>query len=274
MPERVVATKEMIERLFDGAAPSYDRTGPGVFKAFGARLAELLPLRPGARMLDVATGTAAALLPAARRVGPEGQAMGVDLSSGILAEAQRAAQAEGLTNITLRRMDAEHLDLPDQAFDVVTCAFALFLFPDVEAALREMYRVCRPGGHVGVSLFGKPPAPFDPGWPILFQQLKAYEATVRMPQAVALTPGELEALLTRAGFQALVLHSDAHDIVYENAEDWWAFQLTVGPRVSILGLDDQTRARFKEEYLAKLRPLFRPDGLHLAVMALYALGQR
>ena len=274
MPEPVVATKQVIERLFDDAAPSYDRVGPSVFTAFGERLAELLPLRPGARVLDVATGTAAALLPAARRVGPEGQVMGVDLSSGILAEAQRAAQAEGLTNVELRRMDAEHLDLPDQAFDLVTCAFALFLFPDVEAALREMYRVCKPGGHVGVSLFGKPPAPFDPGWPILFQQLKAYEATVRMPQPVAYAPGELEALLARAGFHDLEVHREAHDIVYENVEDWWAFQLTVGPRVSLLGMDDETRARFKEEYLSKLRPLLRPDGLHLAVTAVYALGQR
>jgi ubiquinone/menaquinone biosynthesis C-methylase UbiE len=78
---------------------------------------------------------------------------GIDLSGAILQEAQRAVRKAGLTNVELRKMDAEHLEFPDQAFDVVTCAFALFLFPNIEAALREMYRVCKPGGYVGVSIF-------------------------------------------------------------------------------------------------------------------------
>jgi ubiquinone/menaquinone biosynthesis C-methylase UbiE len=270
----MVATKQVIEQLFDDAATSYNRTGPSIFTQFGTRLVEHTPLRPGARVLDVATGTGAVLLPAARRVGSEGHVTGIDLSGAILGEAERASVTEGLTNVALRKMDAEHLDFPDQTFDAVICAFSLFLFPDMEAALREMYRVSKPGGSIGISMFGKTPPPFNPGWPILLQQFEAYQGWVRMPQPIAYAPEEVEALLSRSGFRSIEIRSETNDIVYASPEDWWAFQLTLGPRPTILRMDVETRARFKDEYLAKLRPMARQDGLHLSVTVVYAMAQR
>ena len=274
MPGPMVATKEIIEQIFDASATSYDRRGPSLFAQFGAGLVAQMPLIPGARVLDVATGTGAVLLPAARRLGLEGRVTGVDLSSGILQEAERAARAEGLTNVELCKMDGEHLEFPDQTFDVVLCAFAIFLFPDQEAALREMHRVLRPGGYVGISVFGKTPPAFNPGWPFLFQQFEAYHVGVRMPQPIAYAPEETEALLSRVGFRSIETCSETSDVVYASEEDWWEFLLTLGPRPTILGMDDETRARFKEEYLGRLRPLFREDGLHLPVPVVYAKAQR
>ena len=79
----MVATKQMIEQMFDDAAKSYNRTGPSIFTQFGTRLIEQMPLTPDARVLDVATGTGAVLLPVARRVGSEGHVTGIDLSGAI-----------------------------------------------------------------------------------------------------------------------------------------------------------------------------------------------
>lgn len=140
-PGLAVATKTMIQELFDDAAALYDHTGPNIFAHFGTRLVEHVPVTSGASILDVATGNGAVLLPIARRVGPGGQATGVDLSGAILREADSAAQAAGLVNVTLRRMDAEHLEFANDAFDIVTCALSLFLFPDISAALQEIRRV-------------------------------------------------------------------------------------------------------------------------------------
>jgi ubiquinone/menaquinone biosynthesis C-methylase UbiE len=219
-------------------------------------------------MLDVATGTGAVLLPAAKNVGAEGQVIGIDLSCEILQEAKSTAHTAGLTNVELRKMDAEHLEFPDQAFDVVTCAFSIFLFPNIEAALREMYRVCKPGGYVGISIFDKTPPPFNPGLPMLIQQFMAHQRAVLMPQPLAYAPEEVEALLSRFGFRSIETYSEA------NEEDWWKFLLTIGSRLSILGLDEETRARFKEEYLVKLRPMLAQDGLHISVAVVYAVAQR
>jgi len=274
MPQPMVATKQMIEQVFDDAATSYNRTGPSFFSQFGIRLIELMPLSPGTRMLDIATGTGAVVLPAARRVGLEGNVIGIDLSGAILKEAEHAVRLEGLTNVELRKMDAEHLDFPDQTFDFVTCAFSLFFIPDIEAALREMYRVTKPGGYIGISIFGKTPPPFSPGWPILIQQFEAYQGWVRMPHPFAYSPEEMEALLSRFGFRSIKIFNETNEIVYTNLEDWGAFQLTIGPRLTILAMNEKTRARFKDEYFAKLRPMFRQDGLHLSVSILYTIAQR
>ncbi len=275
MPEPTIATKQMIEQIFDDAAMSYDRVGPSIFTRFGTRLVEGMPLVPGAHMLDIATGTGAVLLPAARRMGPEGHITGIDLSSGILQEAERAARADGLTNVELCKMDAEHLEFPDRSFDVVTCAFALFLFPNMEAALREMYRVCKPGGCVAVTNFNKSPPMFDPGLPIFMQQCMVYRVEVRLPQQLAYSPEEVETLLNRFGFCSIKTRSETNDIVFASAEDWWAFLLTiVGPHATIMGMNEETRTRFKDEYFAKLRPMFRQDGLHLSLAVIYTLTKR
>ena len=271
MAEPVVATKQMIEDIFDGAAGLYDCAGPSIFRQFGARLVELMAIQPGARVLDVATGKGAVLLPAARRAGAAGRVVGIDLSSAMVDEAGRAARNAGLANFETRKMDAEHLEFPDASFDVVTCAFSLFFFPAMDDALREMRRVLKPGGRIGVSMWGK--GPFDPAWKFFAEQVRAYGVEVRNPQRIAYAPADVQALLAAAGFIDIETRSETTDAVYTSDEDWWKFQLTLAARAAIYRMDNATRARFKEEYLSKLRPFLQPDGLHLPAPAIYAVAR-
>lgn len=274
MPEPIIATKNMIVQVFEEAATAYDRHGPSLFAQFGRRLVEQISLTPGARVLDVATGSGAVLLPAARLVGAEGRVTGIDRSEAMLQEAKRAVTSEGLTNVELRLMDAEHIEFPDQAFDVVTCGFSLFLFPDLEGALREIYRVCKPGGRLGVSVFAKTPF-FDPAWPLLVQQIMTYQLAVQMPRPFSCPPEEVAAWLRRSDFGAIETCSETSEFVYANPEELWNFMLTVaGTRLVVMRLSEDKRARFKDEFTAKLRPLLRPDGLHLSVGTVYAVARR
>ena len=274
MQDPTVLTKQQIEQIFDGAAASYDRVGPSIFERFGLRLLQGVPIDPGMSVLDIATGKGAVLVPAARRVGPQGHVIGVDLSTAILREAQKAIDASGLRNVELRRMDAESLDFPEKSFDVVTCAFALFMYPDMDAALSEMHRVCKPDGYVAVTYFNRRPPPFDPGWRVFAQQSKEYQVGMRMPQQLGLAPEEMGAILGRFGFHTVKTETEINDIVYETGEDWWDFMMTLGSRATILSMDDQTRARFKSEYLAKLLPAWSPDGLHMSTAVIYATAKR
>jgi ubiquinone/menaquinone biosynthesis C-methylase UbiE len=275
MSEQWASNKQMIEWQFDGSAQAYDRRGPSVFGRFGARLVERVPLEQGARVLDVATGTGAALLPVARRLGPGGHVTGIDLSTGMLREAERAARAEGLINVDFLKMDAEQLEFPDQTFDAVLAAHAIFLFPDREAALREMYRVTKPGGCVGVSIFGNTPPAFTPAWTTLVEQLGAYGVEVRVPNPLAFyTAEEMGTLLSGCGFGRIDILSEADEVVYSSGQEWWDALMTMAPRPAVMSMDGVTRARFKEEYLGKLSPMLCEEGLHLSLSMVYATARR
>lgn len=274
MTEPEIASKELIVDIFDGAASRYDREGPSVFSTFGARLVDWTGIAPGARVLDVSTGTGAVLIPAAQRVGVNGDVTGIDLSAVMLAQAEKNAQACQVTNCQLLKMDAERLEFPTNSFDVVTCAFSLFFFHLLQTALSEMRRVLKPGGTLGVSVFGRTPSPFEPGWRLFAEQAQAYGVAVRVPQRVAYSPEELEALLCSAGFSQIRTLADTLDAIYSTEEDWWAFQLTLATRAVIMKMSAETSARFKAEYLAKLRSLFHEDGLHLPVPVIYAVGKK
>lgn len=267
---RVISKAEM-ERCFDGAAPSYDKAGDSPFARWGERLVELLDLREGERVLDVATGTGAVLLPAAMAVGAAGHVTGTDLSAAMVAEAGAAAGAAGLTNVSLRQCDAEHLPFDDASFDVATCAFSFFMFHDLAAAFRGMQRVVRPGGRIGLSLFGRSPSPFEPGWPVFGQQAMEWGVATRVPQRVAYEPDEAESMLVEHGLVTLAAVKEKYEIVFPTFDAWWAFQLTLGTRATILGMDEETRERFKQEHFARLREVWSSDGLRVRASVVYAV---
>lgn len=272
MPEFIVVTSQNIEKFFDDNVITYDYVGPAIYKHFGLRLVNWVSLKHDTKMLDIATGTGAVLLPAARLLGPNGRVTGIDLSGGLLRELEASAHAEGLTNVEFRKMDAEHLEFPDQTFDCVTCAFSLYFFPNMEAALHEMYRVCKSGGCLGLTVFNRTPPPFDPIFPIMLQELSTYQGKVYIPpHGMSFSSEEMENLLRQYGFHSIKTQSETKDFLYSSEVEVCAFPPL---NLALLDSDEGTLAQFKDEFLTKLRPLFQPDGLHVSVTAVYAIGQR
>ncbi|MGH8827419.1 MAG: class I SAM-dependent methyltransferase, partial [Jiangellaceae bacterium] len=114
------------------------------------RLLDLLDLRPGQRLVDVASGVGTSSLLAAADYGVIVD--GVDLSNANVKLASGAAVATDLADrATYHLGDAEALPLEDGRYDAVICECALCTFPDKATAAREMARVLRPGGRVGIS---------------------------------------------------------------------------------------------------------------------------
>ncbi|HYJ67734.1 MAG TPA: methyltransferase domain-containing protein [Nocardioidaceae bacterium] len=104
-------------------------------------------LRPGVDLLDVGCGPGSLTVDLAREIAP-GRVVGVDSSAEVLESARAAAAEAAAVDVELRVDDVYHLDLPDDAFDVVHAHQLLQHLADPVAALREMRRVCRPGGVV------------------------------------------------------------------------------------------------------------------------------
>jgi phosphatidylethanolamine/phosphatidyl-N-methylethanolamine N-methyltransferase len=125
-------------------APVYDSTIGRVVAEGRKRAVEIVNKRSG-RVLEVGVGTGLSL-PAYRR---ELEIVGIDLSPDMLKKARERVAAEGLANVTgLHEMDAADLKFPDASFDTVVAMFVMTVVPEPEKVMRELARVCRPGGEV------------------------------------------------------------------------------------------------------------------------------
>ena len=113
----------------------------------GENLCEAVNLRAGERVLDVAAGNGNATLAAARHFA---EVTSTDYVPSLLERGRARAEAEGL-QVTFREADAEALPFADSSFDVVLSTFGVMFTPDQARAAREMLRVCRPGGRIGLA---------------------------------------------------------------------------------------------------------------------------
>jgi SAM-dependent methyltransferase len=113
----------------------------------GETLCEAIDLRSNQRVLDVAAGNGNATLAAARRFA---EVVSTDYVPALLERGAERAAAERLS-VTFRPADAEALPFDDASFDVVLSTFGVMFAPDHEQAARELVRVCRPGGKVGLA---------------------------------------------------------------------------------------------------------------------------
>jgi arsenite methyltransferase len=108
-------------------------------------------LRPGERVVDVGCGAGIDSLIAAKKVGPEGRVIGVDMTPSMLEKARHAANETGLSNVEFREGYAEALPVEDGWADVVISNGVLNLMPDKAAALEEMSRVLKPDGRLQIG---------------------------------------------------------------------------------------------------------------------------
>jgi len=132
-PGMVGSTWPMEASYFDRRSKTYDSDETHGFIVSlllgGARM------QSAYRVLDIATGTGAVALKAAQSVGPTGDVLGIDVSSGMLDVARKKAGAAGVHNVEFRQADAEQIDLPRPSFDLIFCASGLVFMSDIAAAL-------------------------------------------------------------------------------------------------------------------------------------------
>lgn len=152
--------KEEVREMFDNIAPTYDRLNHlfslSIDKIWRRRVVRIVRRLKPQLILDLATGTGDLAINMARRI-PTAHVMGVDLSEKMLAVATEKVRRKGLDKqISLYQGDAENLEVGDDKVDVVTVAFGVRNFGDIEKGLSEIWRSLRSGGHLVVLEFSMP----------------------------------------------------------------------------------------------------------------------
>ena len=215
---------------WEAAAEAWYRWGPFIetwLDQATKRMLDTAGLTAGSRVLDVAAGAGGQSLAAARRVGPTGHVLATDISTAILRFAEKTAADAGITNITTRGLDGEHLDVNNSSFDAVICRVGLIYFPDQRAALAGIHAALHPGGRLSAVVYSTadrneffsipveiirrraqlpPPAPGQPG-PFSFG-----------------TRGVAEQALAAAGFQDIAVETVASPVRMASAAECLRFE--------------------------------------------------
>lgn len=139
-------TAAAVRLAYRRMAPVYNALFGACFQAGRERAVAALASGPGDRILEVGVGTGIAL----RHWHPAADIIGIDLSPEMLARAERERHRRGLEHVTLHVMDAQATPFPDNHFDKVAAMYVVSVVPDLDALLREIRRVCKPGGRIAI----------------------------------------------------------------------------------------------------------------------------
>lgn len=255
---------------YNAAADSFDHPALSFWNLIGRRTIERLRLAPGASVLDVACGTGASAIPAAQWVGSSGKVLAIDLAERLLALGEEKARRLGVTNIEFRTADMERTGLADEIFDAIVCVFGIFFVPDMARALRELWRMVRPGGRLAITTWG--PRMLEPGssafWAAIKRErpelVRRFSPWDRIDQ-----PQSLEQLLRSTGVERVKVCSENNEHLLSCPDDWWTIALGSGFRGTIDQLDRSTRERVRAWNLAEMRGVGAVE-----VNALYAIGEK
>lgn len=146
-------TPDVVPEGWDAASAWYERVIAPTTTRYAADALEAAQLRSGERVLDVAAGTGALTLLAAKR---GASVLATDFAPAMVDRLKARVAREGVRGVEARVMDGQALALPDASFDLAASVFGLIFFPDRVKGLREMRRVLKPGGRAALVTWSVP----------------------------------------------------------------------------------------------------------------------
>lgn len=239
---------ESARRGWDTAASGWKKWAPVIesgAQVINDRLVELADIRPGHKVLDIATGYGEPLVTILKRVGPTGHAVATDLSERMIELARERIADSGFDNVDFHVCNAETLEISEADFDAALCRWGLMLIPDPDACLKRVHELLKPGGHVAMAVFSEPG---KTPW------LTVAGATVRRavgvgppdpdePNIFRLADGAaLEQRFRAAGFEDTRLEQVTGEFVYDSSDTYVRFMQDAARDISRL-LDGESTER-------------------------------
>ncbi|HEY6417626.1 MAG TPA: methyltransferase domain-containing protein [Candidatus Binataceae bacterium] len=229
------------------------------------RLVELAAVKPGHRVLDIATGTGEPAVTAARVVGASGRVVGVDQSPGMLRFARERAAALGFRNLEFVEADAESLQMLEHSFDAVLCRWGLMFMPDLESTLSRLRSLMKPGASLATSVWAS--ADKVPLMSIGMEAVRKITG-IAPPPPDALGPCRLadtsilDSALRATGFRDVTIEPITVTFEFESAEVATAYRSEIGnTRATFERFSEETRAKVREAMLAAARQYAGADGV-------------
>ncbi len=249
-------TSTQVCDAWDAIADGFDQHTTPHTLALGEQIVSRFPLGAGTRVLDVAAGSGALSIPAART---GADVVAVDIAPAMVERLEQRARREGLSTLDARVGDGTALDLTDDTFDLTMSMNGISLFGDLPGGLHEAMRVTRSGGEVAIVTFG--PLPQVEFISFFLGALQAVAPEVvpvpdgPLPPFRLADPGVFTATLEEAGLRDVAVEGVAWETRFASADDLLDVVLSSNPIAGQLAgrLDGEQRSEVRQVLDGMLR---------------------
>jgi SAM-dependent methyltransferase len=251
-------------------------------RRFGRAVMDRAGLTGGGRVVDVGCGCGDTTLELARRVGPTGEAVGIDISAVMLERARESAQATGIANVRFEQLDVQTHDVPAPPFDVVYSRFGIMFFSDPLAAFTRLRGALRPGGRLACICWR---ALAENPWLLVPLMAAAQHVPLPAPPPPEAPgpfsladPDRVRGILTGAGFRDLAVTPFDEPLTLGTGADLdqtVEFVLQLGPTGALMReASDEVRARVAVAVREAITPYRTSDGVRMPSAAWIVTGSR
>ncbi len=258
--------KKQIETTFNAVATRYDTNH--FFLVSAQNLINCVDFEGAKRMLDVSTGTGTVAIHAAEKF-PDLTIDAIDISTEMLHQAQKKAQGKNLKKIRFLKNDAEQLKYEDSTFDVITCGYGLFFFPEITHTFKELYKTLKPNGKLAFSSFTT--NAFTPFEKMFAELLKEYKVEMpKLSKTKLKTNEQIYDLCQEVSAENISITS--HKIRYKiGINDWWSLLNSAGYKGLLNQIDTDKINEFKEKHLNQIAELSEQGKILLKADSLYTV---
>ena len=225
--------KEELSHGYDNAAPGWQKWWKTIETAtqqVSKRLVELAEIKPGSKVLDIATGIGEPALTAAKQVGNTGHILAIDISPRMISFAKERAISLGLQEVVeFKEGDAETIDLPSSTFDAALCRWGLMFLPNPKTGLSNIYASLVKGGHLAAAVWASPEkVPFiSVPMNIVLQETNSPPPRTLGPFSMS-DQNNLKKLFEESGFIHIVIERIKVVSDFESSDDFAAFTIDHG----------------------------------------------
>lgn len=269
--------KEEQRQQWDSVAIGWKKWWPTIENGaqdVSKRMIELAEVKPGQRVLDIATGIGEPALLAASRVGPAGRVVATDLSSQMLDIARERATALELTNVEFLEADAERLDFRDGSFDAILWRWGPTDLSNPSNALIAIRRMLTPDGSFVASVWEAGPK----ARPLASLAMTVAREMFDMPSPEpSSSENALETEMIDAGFSDVRTEEVALTLAFASTDDCAQYLMDVSPVFASLLSDKSSgrQAEYRRRLAEKLQQYVTADGgVRIPNVALCAAGRR
>lgn len=213
------------------------------------KLVELAEIKPGDKVLDIATGIGEPAVTAAKRVQPNGKVIATDISSRMIAIAKSRAKSLGLDGVMeFRESDGEKLDFPPSTFNAILSRWGLMFLPNLSIALIPIRQLLIPGGKLAAAVWSSPSKVpmLDLAFSTVRKQINAPTPPPGTPGPFALANSDaLKQSFNKAGFKEIRIQPLDITFGFDSAESYTRFQQQITAPIQSM-LANQTEEKRKQ----------------------------